>query len=66
MENSKNKLPENRLIGFALFGLTCIGTLSAVGAFAAFMANDDYVGAGVLAIAAGLSFGQLLNGLNRN
>lgn len=64
-EESSETTPGSGFIGLALFGLVGVGIASTFVAFVAIANKEDYVGAGTLAIAAALSFGQLLNAIVR-
>ena len=63
MKNSNS--PGSGLIGLAVLGLSVVGVASIVGAVVAVIIGNNFVGAGVFAIAAALSFGLLLNSLVR-
>ena len=56
--------PGSGLVGLALFSLCVVGLLCTTAACYA-LATPDFVGAGVLGIAAALSFGLLLNAIIR-
>lgn len=64
-QNDPESPPLSGLIGFALLGL-CIVGLSAILLAVIAIGRNEYVGAGVLMIAAALSFGLLLNGVVRS
>ncbi len=60
------ELPGSGLIGLAVLGLCFVGIASSVAAIVAVINDANYIGAGVLAIGAALSFGLLLNSLVRS
>jgi hypothetical protein len=60
-----NDPPGSGMVGFAIIGLNTVGIASSVGALMAVFNDNNFVGAGVLAIAAALSYGLLLNSLVR-
>lgn len=65
VNDTKNSPPPlSGLIGFAILALCIVGLLAVVLAFLA-AGRNDYMGSGVLLVAAALSFGLLLNGVVR-
>lgn len=69
MNNRSNKSddpPGSALVGLVIFGLAVVGVLSVIGACSALAAKGDFIGGGMLAIAAALSCGLLLNALSRS
>ena len=60
-----NEPPGSGIVGLAIIGLITVGIASSIGALMAVLNDNNFIGAGVLAIAATLSFGLLLNSLVR-
>ena len=63
--NRPNPPPLSGFIGFAMLCLCVVGLASSFAALIAVIASD-FVGGGILLIAAALSFGLLLNGIIRS
>lgn len=66
MSEDRKNPPGTGLVGLAVAGLCLVGVVSTLAVYGALATENDFTGAGVLAIAAALSFGFLLNGMTRS